>query len=155
MLKSHKICLHSFLVIAAGLNSENVKSQTNANHEFDRQTTVDLLVDLIIENFPTATTDPSTFLKVNKNFVEQLFKKKDLSAELSKYSYSECPKCSDKLRKWSHKTKESFLVSLGDIKKVTVSVNQCQKCNILLYPHLYNVGLIPLHNKASDLTIFD
>ena len=153
MLKSHNICLHSFLVLAAGLNSENVKNQTNANHEFDRRTTVDLLVDLIIEHLPTATTDSSSFLKANKNFMDQLLKKKDLNAELSKYSFSECPKCSDKLKTWPHKTKESFLVSLGDIKKVKVNVNQCQKCNILLYPNLYNVGLIPLHNKADFYNI--
>ena len=102
-----------------------------------------------MQNLPSATSDNKDFLKVNKNFIDQLCKKKDISAEIAKHSQKQCPTCKGPLMKWIHKTKESFLVSLGDIKLVTINVQQCKKCKVLLYPDLYYFGLIPLHNKEG------
>lgn len=117
------------------------------NYEFNRSSTIEMVTDLLAEHLPRATADNSSFLRINKEFVDQICKKKDTSAAISKYCLEQCPKCSAKLVKWPHKTKESYMISLGDIKKVRINVNQCPECNILLYPSLFNVGLIPLHNK--------
>lgn len=146
-LKSNRLCLHAYLIIKAGLTQENQKEVVEPRREFNRGSTIDLVLDLIMEYLPTATEDNSDFLHSNKNFVDQLCKKTDISAELTKYVPRVCPKCSGYLMLWKHKTKNSFIVSLGDIKKVKIPVKHCVKCNLLLYPQLYDVGLIPLHNK--------
>ena len=146
--KSQKICIHTSLVLKSGQSSEKgKKSDKKVNYEFDRAQTVDAVTELILEHIPSATSDPRTFLKLNKDFVAKLCNKNDLSGELFKHCKSDCPRCSDKLSRYTHKTKESFLLSLGDIKKVTIPVKHCDKCNILVYPYLYQFGLIPLHNK--------
>ena len=135
------MCIHTLLATKSGLSSESVKKSSSVNHEFDRTKTVALVTESILENLPTATTDPKNFLKVNKEFVTELCRKKDPSAELLKYCSSTCPRCSEKLTKWAHKTKESFLVSIGELKKVIIPVKKCGNCNILVYPNLYFVGL--------------
>ena len=146
--KSHHFCLHTYLILKAGLPLGKIKKEAKTvNYEMDRKMTVELVIDLVMEHLPTATADHNTFLKVNKNFLDQLYKKKDISAELAKHSNKQCPKCSGVLVNWTHMTKDSFLVALGDIKRVQIRVKQCKKCNVLLYPELYNVGVIPLHNK--------
>lgn len=127
--------------------TETPKKQTQSSHEFDRIKSVDFVCERVIEHLPKATEDSITYLKVNKEFVSQLSKKKDISAELSKYSFQQCPKCSEQLSKWTHKTKASYLISIGEIKSVIIPVQYCPKCNILLYPNLFDVGVIPLHNK--------
>ena len=108
-----------------------------------------LVSDLLIQHLPKATEDLVNFLKVNKEFVDKLCNTKDINLELSKHSFKHCPNCSENLSQWLHKTKESYLVALGEMKKVDISVQYCQKCNILLYPNLFEVGLIALHNKEN------
>ena len=87
------------------------------NYEFNRSSTIEMVTDLLAEHLPRATADNSSFLRINKEFVDQICKKKDTSAAISKYSLEQCPKCSAKLVKWSHKTQESYMISLGDITK--------------------------------------
>ena len=53
----------------------------------------------IADHFPTATEDPRPFLSKNKDFVTEILKKEDLSAEVAKYCPSGCPLCSEPLKK--------------------------------------------------------
>ena len=126
---------------------EEKPDKKKANHEFDREKTIDFVTELILEHLPTATSDRAKYLKVNKEFVDQITKKKDISTQLSKHCFQVCPKCSGKIVKWAHQTKDSFIISLSEIKRIVINVHYCQKCEILLYPCLFNVGLLPLHNK--------
>ena len=125
--------------------SDTAKSK----HEVNRDGTIDLVLDLIMEHLPTATEDCEQFLVQNKNFVSQLLKKTNISEELGKYVPRLCNKCGGKVDRWQHKPKTSFVISLGEIKTVTIPVKQCVNCYILLYPQLFHVGLVPLHNKES------
>ena len=151
--KSNPLCLHTYLILKAGISEKNIEKSAQV-HEIDRECTVDLVTNSVLEHFPSATEDHTDFLKVNKQFLEQLFKMKDISAELTRHCVKKCPTCSGNVVSWSHKTKESFLISLGDIKKVRIPVKQCQKCRVLLYPNIYNVGLIALHNKERIRFIY-
>ena len=135
------------MILKAGLTEETSEEKDNARHEMDRDGTVDLVIDLVLEHFPTATEDDTNFLIHNKKYIESLLGKSNIEAELAKNIPQVCPRCNGAVVKWKHKTKNSFLVSLGEIQNVVIPVNQCRKCFILLYPQLYNVGLIPLHNK--------
>ena len=146
-LKSNRLCLHSYIILKAGLAKEEQQEAATVKHEFNRGATIDIVLEFLMEHLPTATEDNEHFLNVNKNFVDQLFKISDISAELAKFIPKLCPKCSGRVSRWLHKTKTSFIVSLGNIKKVTIPVKHCLKCNFLLYPELYHVGLLPLHHK--------
>ena len=109
-LKSNRLCLHTYLTLKAGLSGENRKKSAKVNHEFNRNSTVELVTDFVMEHLPTATEDGTNFLKVNKKFIEQLCKKTDISAELSKYVAKKCPTCNGNVVLWTHKTKnESHL----------------------------------------------
>ena len=141
-------CFHNYLIMKAGLDKEkSEKVNREVKREVNRDGTIDMFLDSVMEHVPTATEDNENFLSLNKAFVERLLSKANISAELVKYSPKICPKCSENLVKWWHKTKNSFLVTLGEIKCVTIPVRYCKKCGILIYPQLYNVGLIPLHHK--------
>ena len=124
-------------------------------HEFNRSATIDIVLEHLMEHLPTATEDNEQFLKDNKRFVDQLFKKSDISTELAKFIPKLCPKCSGSVTRWLHKTKNSFIVSLGDIKKVTIPVKHCLECNFLLYPELCHVGLLPLHHKERIMFLIE
>lgn len=58
-----------------------------------------------------------------------------------------CSTCSESLVEWKHKTKNSLLISLGEIKKVKIPANVCTQCKVLYYPDLYHVGIVPIHHK--------
>ena len=146
--KSDRLCLHTYLIFKAGLESGKPKSPVAAPHEIDRNATVLEVTRLIKEHFPTATSDCRQFLKKNKKFIENLCKVKNMNIELLKYSYNKCPTCNNELEKWKHKTKVSFLISLAEVKKVQVEAKICTSCKMMLYYNLYAVGCVPVHNKV-------
>ena len=117
-------------------------------HEVDRSATVLKVVELVKQYFPTATEDPSEFLKINKNFIESLCSVPNISQELSRYCESACPVCKKELQNWHHKTKESYFLSLAEVKKIQVTPKFCASCKLLVYYNLYSVGCIPIHNKV-------
>ena len=146
------MCLHTYLILKAGLPIDNIEKSTDANHDIDRKLTIELATDLIIKYFPTATleSEQSNLLIVNKKFIENLTNKNDISEELNKHTLQQCPKCSGSdLVKWAHKTKNSFLITLCELKPIKIIVMHCKSCNILLYNDLYNFGMIPVHNKEG------
>ena len=146
--KSHSLCLHTYLIFKAGLESRAAKSTADAPHEIDRQATVLEVTRLIKEHFPTASSDCRQFLKNNKKFIEKLCKVKNMNIELLKYSEEKCPTCNSDLEKWKHKTKVSYLISLAEVKKIQVEAKFCSNCKIMLYYNLYAVGCVPVHNKV-------
>ena len=147
ILESERICLHTYLTIKAGLKPEAPKD-LKVNFEIDRDKTIDYLVKNIIEKCPSAMGNVAEFLRRNKIFVDDLCRK-NINKELDKYSVKECPLCKTKVIDWPHKTKDSFLVTIGEMKKIKVTVKKCPECKILLYLDLYEVGIIPVHNKAN------
>ena len=52
-------------------------------------------------------------------------------------------------KNWHHKAKDSYILSLGEMKKVKMNVKFCANCNALFYPELYQFGMVPVHNKAN------
>ena len=82
--KSDPLCLHTYLIFKAGLESGKPKSPVAALHEIDRNATVLEVTRLIKEHFPTATSDCRQFLKKNKKFIESLCKVKN--SELNVWS---------------------------------------------------------------------
>ena len=147
ILEGEKLCIHSYLIIKANIEVEANKD-SEVNFEFDRDKTVDNVVKNVTDKFPSAMGDVATFLQKNKAFVDHLCKV-DINAELAKYSANECPLCHANVIDWPHKTKESFLVTIGELKSVVISVKKCPECNILLYLDLFEFGIVPLHNKAN------
>ena len=116
-------------------------------YEVDRVETINYLVKKVIGTFPSATGDLASFLKANKKFIDRLLKMSNISSELEKHCEKMCPKCKDPVLTWSHKTKDSFLVTSGELKKINVTVKTCSKCKILIYADLLSFGLVPVHNK--------
>ena len=104
--KEEPLCLHTYLIIKAGLETK-AKDVRVAAHEVNRDATVLHVANMIKEHFPTATSDRSDFLKNNKKFIDSVCKASDISKELLKYAFKQCPNCSGNLDKWQHKTKGS------------------------------------------------
>lgn len=148
--KSERLCLHTYLIFKAGLEIENQSTPVISPHEIDRKATVEEVTKLIKENFPTATSDPRMFLEKNKQFIEGLCKVKNINSELIKYVDKQCPQCKCELVKWPHKTKDSYLVSLAEVKKIKIEAQFCTKCKTLSYYNLYGVGCVPVNNKVRN-----
>ena len=148
--KSEPLCIHNYLIVKAGLRSEEPTKSDDPVHEVDRRATVCEVMKLIKQNFPTATENPTEFLKVNKEFIERLCKASDINSELLKYRKDQCPICQQKTEKWHHKTKESYLISLGEVKKIQIETQYCKMCKLLIYYDLYSFGCFPVHNKVRD-----
>ena len=147
--KSERLCLHKYLVLKSGLYVQSSDDSVSAAHEIDRNATVEEVVKRIRNHLPTATSDSQKFLANNKKFIEDLCKKKDINAELAKFLDEQCQVCNEKLSPWGHKTKESYLLTMGELKKVKSDVRFCKKCKTLSYYNLYEKGLVPLHNKVK------
>ena len=143
------MCLHVYCGIKAGLISisDDSESSNNAPREIDRKKTIDQVINKIIEHFPTFTEDQTDFLCRNKKFVEELIKSRDTDSVLKEHVPNVCTICSLSLVEWKHKTKNSLMISLGEIKKVKITVNVCTHCKVLYYPDLYHVGIVPIHHK--------
>ena len=146
------MCIHNYLIVKAGLESvaENTESPL---FEVDRRATVLEVIRLIKQNYPTATENARKFLKVNKEFIDSLCKAPNMNSELLKYRTEQCPICKNALQKWHHKTKESYLISLSEIKKIKVQTQYCKMCKLLVYYDLYSFGCFPVHNKVRALKI--
>ena len=43
---------------------------------------------------------------------------------------------------------DSYLVSLGEVKRIKVHANFCSDCEVIVYYNLYAEGCIPVHNKV-------
>ena len=145
--QSEPLCLHTYLILKAGLKNDQ-DTTVVSKHEVDRNLTVKGVVQLIRSEFPTATSDGRTFLKANKSFIQKLCQKKDISSELKKHSVKKCPNCSQNLVKWHHKTKDSYIITLSEIKKITIDVQFFNGCKSLSYYDLYSYGLVPVNNKV-------
>ena len=150
--KSEPLCMHAYLILKAGLESEKSEVTKVQIHEVDRKATVSEVIKLVQQHFPTATEDNSEFLKKNKNFVDNLCKVKDINTELLKYSIKQCPFCDKSLENWHHKTKESYLISLAEVKQINVQPGYCKNCELIVYYNLYSFGCIPIHNKVIVIT---
>jgi hypothetical protein len=151
--KSERLCLHNYLILKAGLAKESNTDSVNTTHEVDRQSTVENVIKCITNNFPTATSDSTAFLKKNKMFVDDLCKLKDISSKLNKYLDKQCPICTRQLVTWPHKTKDSYLITLGEVKKIKIGAQFCTTCKLLSYYNLYGVGFVPVHNKVRIFQI--
>ena len=103
----------------------------------------------ITQKIPCATADVASYLQKNKKFVDSLVQKTNINSELEKYCAKQCPECQETVVAWPHKTKDSFLLTIGEIKKVNITVKMCPNCKILIYADLFDVGLIPVHNKEN------
>ena len=146
--KSERLCVHNYLMTKAGLDKPKDLNPSTPNQEVNRYATVDDVIKNVKAHFPTASFDQSTFLQKNKQFVSELDKVKNLATELSKYLVEKCPNCDKQLVKWAHKTKESYLLTLCEIKKVKLEARFCPSCKLLVYYNLYEVGFVPVNNKV-------
>ena len=106
------------------------------------------MIKRIKSEFPTATADQTKFLQKNKQFVTTLHKMRNSSKDLDKFFDKTCPICEEKLVKWPHKTKDSYVISLCEIMKIKYEARFCTRCKFLSYFDLYRVGLVPVHNKV-------
>ena len=145
--KDERLCIHTYLILKAGLTPEP-DVPVIVSYEVDRKLTIERVTKCITDNLPTATSDSRNFLEMNKQFVEDLCKQKDIGLELKKYLEILCPVCASELVKWPHKTKDSYLISLGEIKKFKIEAQFCTNCKLLSYYNLYGKGLVPINNKA-------
>ena len=133
----------------AGLVSDKPADTVAQPHEVDRRATVQEVIKLVKQHFPTATENQSDFLKVNKNFIDNLCRVEDVNSELLKHSIKQCPLClNSALEKWHHKTKVSYLISLAEVKRIRVEPRFCKSCKLILYYDLYSFGCFPIHNKV-------
>ena len=149
--KAEPLCVHNYLIFKAELDSDRPTPKTLL-HEVDRKLTVLEVIRMIKNNFPSASEDPCKLLKVNKEFINSLCGVKNINSELLKHCEKLCPLCGSDLVKWPHKTKDSYLVSLAEVKKIQVEAQFCDECKLLVYYNLYAVGCIPLHNKVIKLS---
>ena len=131
-----------------GLAKEKDPIPAIQSHEVDRNATVDHVIKRIKSEFPTATADQTKFLQRNKQFVTTLHKMRNNSKDLDKFFDKTCPICEEKLVRWPHKTKDSYVISLCEIMKIKYEARFCTRCKFLSYFDLYRVGLVPVRNKV-------
>ena len=110
-------------------NSKGVKD--NAKFEIDRCKTVEFVIQNVNEHFPSATGDIQNFLAKNKDFIDKLYSHENITEELTQYARTTCYFCDEQTKNWHHKAKDSYIVSLGEIKKVTMNVQFCANCTKL------------------------
>ena len=68
------LCIHTYLILKAGLEIKTKVAARNVPHEVDRRQTVMHVSNMIKEHFPTATSDRSDFYK---KFIEKLCKARE------------------------------------------------------------------------------
>ena len=128
-------------------NNKGVKD--DAKFEIDRCKTVEFVIQNVNEHFPSATGNIQNFLAKNKGFFDNLYTHENITEELTKYARTTCYFCDAQTKNWHHKAKDSYILSLGEMKKVTMNVKFSANCNVLFYPELYQFGMVPVHNKAN------
>ena len=152
--KSESLCIHTFLVLKAGLLNQNVSEALKcekSTSEVNRAATIDEVVTSVSNCLPSATSqEKSDFIKQSKDFIEKIISKEDLSAELTKYTKTVCPSCKIQLTNWHHRSKKSYLISFSDLKEIKLNPKYCPKCKTLFYTDLYKKGIIPIHNKVCS-----
>ena len=138
-----------YFAIKAGLISvtDDCEKLSNTSREIDRSATIDHVMDKIIKHFPTATENQLEFLYNNKELVKDLVNSSDTCRDLKKYLPTICSNCKESLVEWKHKTKNSYIISIGEMIIVKLPVNLCSWCKVLYYPDLYHVGIVPVHHK--------
>ena len=117
---------------------------------FNRQLTVERVLSGIRNKFPTMSNqkDINSFLVKNHEFVKSLVNNSDEDREnMLRNKETHCEVCNTSLKKWRENPNKSYFLSLGEIKVITIQVLMCENCEVLVYPHLYSNGIIPLHNK--------
>ena len=149
--KMEPLCLHNYLLHKAGLLPEN-KTSEESPREVNRIATINQVVKHIKEKLPSATSPmKSNFVRESNQFIDSLLNKKDIDKELKKYIRNRCERCDNELVSWTHKTKDSYLISFGRVKQIRMNIMICRKCNVLSYGELLSKGLIPIHNKVPSI----
>ena len=143
--KAQPLCLHSIIGHVANVKLKK-KDTKEVHHQIDYKLTIKKVIQKVKSEFPPSfrLLEEGNFLKDSKAFVDDLYSS---GAELESRIQEKCDECTSGLELWKRKTPQSYFITLGALKKITIPVKRCPSCHIAYYPDLYSNGLICLHNS--------
>ena len=119
IVKQEKLCIHNYLCLKAEAYAKHEGEVENyTKFEVDRFKTIDYVVEKIDNHFPTATGNTREFLIKNKCFVDNFYSGENIAEKIAQYERKTCHYCSEETKNWHLKAKDTYIISLGECKKV-------------------------------------
>lgn len=151
--KEANICIHTIIVriiIDPPPLDTYAKEEKASDFKFDRKATVDSVFNKVEKHFPSLTSQKKQQFQVHeKEFTKQICDSKDSSEKLKEYCFqTKCENCTVDLEAWPNRTKNSFLLSVGELKPISIPLKVCPKCKVIVYPDVIQHGLVPIHSKV-------
>ena len=118
-------------------------------HQINISLTVKTLMQKIRQNFPSSYKSlmEGEFVKNSRSFVDSILNSPEKLQQVLENLPLNCELCGETLKLWKHKEPKSFLLALGHIRLVKITVKVCPNCKLAVYPEFYKNGLIFAHNK--------
>jgi hypothetical protein len=141
--KSRPLCLHTLLAYAVkkpGPGTENTQIDERGEPKttvpkINRELSINEVVSQIQENFPCMTSIESDFLAKSRKFTEKLLRNSNKNQVLKDHTAKKCKFCSETvLMDWPFRAKKAFLLSMGHLAKIEVTLKVCPKCRRAFYP---------------------